>query len=1702
MKAKITLIKIFFTLVFLFGKTFAQDPLISYVIPDIVAPGMNSYIEIIAPYNNYNGFGNDGFYLNNSGDSVRVVPLNLSDTNKVVFGPLIVTWNGRLISTQVFAKPNLNPNSSHWAELNQEFRIPVRVIVQRQSRLFSNVDTIYIVRPSTIGDQWGNANSVFGDDYSSRRSRRGALIADSVILRDRPYTVSVTDCDPYVAGNQGYLPFILLSKGRISGTAGSSGINVSGGLGQPQNAGPGGGGGGGNFCDGSLLNPLIGNNGGDGFTGGGPGGRNAAAGGSNAFKNYGSSTGQDGSSLNGVPPPPLGWYESSGGGTGHPFGESGFGCVNGENCNPSGGYGGGSGFRQNSRGGSGGYITPGLPSIGSLINGGQIHGNPQGIPIAGGSGGASGNPQAIHSCSGSGGGGGGAIRVYSFLQLDGLKLNANGANGVSSSNGSGGAGSGGYISIQSKLSINQDTLSALGGSGGGYGIVLFDSPSFSNMSFQPPISNFTRGITTDTTTYVRKKFRITGSKNSYAKSVQIYIKPENGIWYLDTNYTDLQNFTNWSKDITLNGDDSLYFLVAIQDFDTSYTSQYFTVHRFTTSQASANILNLMKYPEIAGDTLRKLKIFSCPESEVLDTATIKNIGTAPLILEMNNAYFKNGNVGFSIVSPKSQVSVSPKDSIKITVKFVYEKGQWGIIRDTLEFQHNDGVSPSRPWRIAYEVQIDSLLFETFNFDFSKAVDTVDFGWICIGANQEDILNIKNLSIIPIDFDIPQFEEYNNFSFVFSNFETVNPQQSAELSLKFAPTREGNIISKLFIKSKQCPTLIDTIVLKGYGIRTDISAEKPLSNQIDTLNFGKVCLNQFKVVDFIFRNKSNTEITFQNFLITQSPENFSTDFISRRNLSINDTTLAGIRFHPIRTGFIQGTLVYNTIDCPDRYDTLILLGQGVVSNLTFKPGGTFGSVKVGNREIIEIVLVNEDEGDVYIESLPTLTPPFRFIDSNPHPPATLQKNQEMRIRIEFEPQAEGLYTLDYKVFSVSKNYACEDTAEIRLSGVGTTSQVQVSSDSVYFGRVLWCQNIQDSIFIKNGGTAPFKLKKPARIEGLNKDNFTIASEPPEVDVLPGETKYYYIRFWGQPEPDGMKEAVLVVETDDLLKPEIRIKLTGFIEKLNITIDPKELNFNTTLINDSNREIIQLTNNGTFRRHIYAIKSSDNFFSVQPQVADLDPGASADFEVTFSPTTVGNFETSLLFQFDTPCADTISMTAKGTSSDGEFIYTQKLNFGMISNCDEVIDSIRISTGGRYETFIDTMYITGTDATLFRFIDDVVFPYQLIGRYPLVRYIAFNPFKASEGIKTAQVVSKVTTNKIPKNLTTELSGEVISPWSINPLTVNFGTLIVNSSENQSITITNTSKKAFIIKEILPLTQPLIFNFTPDLKNYQLNPGNSVSINVEFKPTAEIEYIDILKIIVELPQCEDTMTVRLEGRGAPPISAAIILPEMIVEPTLRDFKLPVKALVNNSLNQPLTVNLKATFSYKKNLLYVSSLTKGRIEKTETFGDLIYITFSVDEVELSSDTTMVTEFICDALLGDVEYTDLNWVELNFEPKSLIGGLVTINGRLTNIICKEGGNRLIKNLQPVDIRIKPNPSDGMFDIEISYIERGDYYIYLSDDKGKQVLIKSFSANEDKINGVFQDYKFILDMSNFSSAVYFLILKTPAMVKVKKLFLIK
>ncbi|MBR9976094.1 MAG: hypothetical protein KFF77_10980, partial [Bacteroidetes bacterium] len=714
----------------------ARGQSISYMIPDIGAPGMNTYVEIIGPHNQPGNFGPDGFSANNPGDMLRVECVNPDDSLKVTIGPLVVSWNGRMIATQVFVHPDLRPNSDSWQGVTAEFVIPLRV---RYNGNVQNAVTFYIVRPQpaimTTASGTLGSGGIWG-----LRSPRGAMIVDSMILSGSQYGISSADCDPTTPGNQGFLPAVILSRGPVrTGSSGLIAVDAN-----TRHGGPGGGGGGGNFCDWSGS----GSDGGDGFTGGGPGGRNRSGNplGSDEFRNPGVGSGAfiagTGGSMNGVTGGNTPAYEASGGGTGHPFGSSGTGCGDGSRCNPPGGFGGGSGQQQQQSGGGGGYATTGGSSRNG--NGGQVHGNVFVVPLAGGSGGASGNPQLAFSCSGEGGGGGGALRIFAST-LEGNLFTANGGAGGDGASGDGGSGSGGAVSLECKLSSGIWKIRAEGGNGpgprGGAGRIRMDGPMLWYSNALPTEESMSQGPSTDTTQFARAQFTLTGTGNG--EDIRLMIKSDRMPW---TELSTITGYgTDWSHDITLPSEGNVYYIAAMQRVNGPSSETFTALPQFVLSQAAANILIVRTMPELLAASSRQLPGLVC-DREMMDTTMVENVGDGVLVI--SDASF-SGARGFALIAPNTfPVSVNPGESLPLIVRFTRQAGQRGVVSDTLHIASNDP-APG-PFAIVYDIVVDEA-------ELSASLSAIDFPDVvlCEGNVVDATFDLVNTGTVPLRMLPPQ-----------------------------------------------------------------------------------------------------------------------------------------------------------------------------------------------------------------------------------------------------------------------------------------------------------------------------------------------------------------------------------------------------------------------------------------------------------------------------------------------------------------------------------------------------------------------------------------------------------------------------------------------------------------------------------------------------------------------------------------------------------------------------------------------------------------------------------------------------------------------------------------------------------------------------------------------------------------------------------
>lgn len=788
------------------------QPEISYMLPDIGTTRMGTYVEIIAPFSKTGSFGTDGMYDNSPASAVRVECARPIDTNTITIGPVCVSWNGRLISTIIFVDPLARPNSADWRLLRNEFRIPIRVVTAAG---LSNVDTFYVVQPWPMGDLRSETDRVFGAGRLGIRSRRGAMIVDSMQMGGLPaYTVSTDDCDPQTPGNQGYLPFVMLSPGYIYGQIGTI-IDVSA---RGANGGPGGGGGGGGYANNlAPSNPSGGFVGGNGYTGGGPGGDNNTPVGPRTRERPGAgsgsipTTGTDGGvSLNGTPGGTSGSsHENAGGGTGHPFGSSGIGCDNNNTCSPAGGFGAGSGFREGQRGGGGGY---GEDGGGSAFPGGSTsgkrHGNAAIVPLAGGSGGASGNPTGLTSKSSSGGGGGGAISIHA-LHLEEFTIRANGAT-TSRQDVNGGGGSGGGVIIGSRLDV-QRFVSPQTNPGEDQGHFNPGGAGRRRVDGRVTIDGVYGGAGLDTVKNTLRRLIVRGYGNS--NDCVIWLRGENTQWIpFDT----IRNGgTSWQRPYVLPGTDTLYYMLVAQRQTTPSQPPFGMEPEWVMSQSGWNILRIYGPPILSAPSSFAMRTYACPNTDVVDTIVIGNDGESPLEL---SSITLPGGTGFTLVEPTAfPDTIGPFGKRRIVIRYSRLAGHTGVQSTQLTLRTNDTATGRNPFTIALSIAVEpfDLRYSWRGLPLGPRGDTLDYGTVCVGQEQQDNLVVRNAGASPAT--LVNFRS-TAAGLVFTTHTlpfALPPSGVRNVSIHFTARQEGPTTVPVLLDVAECPQP-DTIWVRFDG----------------------------------------------------------------------------------------------------------------------------------------------------------------------------------------------------------------------------------------------------------------------------------------------------------------------------------------------------------------------------------------------------------------------------------------------------------------------------------------------------------------------------------------------------------------------------------------------------------------------------------------------------------------------------------------------------------------------------------------------------------------------------------------------------------------------------------------------------------------------------------------------------------------------
>lgn len=1024
---------------FCVGVVFAQaQGRVVRIQPDVIAAGMTVAFEVFASEKDSGAFGTDGIYLPDQ----KIALENPSDTMRALFGPVVVSWKGRLIQMPVTIFENAPQGQIQFRVKNGASVSPI-------------ISFFRIVNPDPKVTVSGS--TVIGDPFTGigKLSPGNVMVVQGLEITSSSNTQKVTFSTYHAdsGGNPRYHPVIILSKGPV--VISNSLLSVSA---DSLNGGPGGGGGGGGFS----------RAGGAGFTGGGSDSEitvtNIGSGDGPSFQIDGSYTG--GASLTGVTGGVSDFSDQGGGGgTGSPFGSSG---RNGRenNLSPKGGFGGGSAGGEELNlpygGGGGGYITKGEAGKGGGDNGGNLNGGRFLVPLQGGSGGGAGNCYECNdSLTGSGGGGGGALTIVSFQRIDVLSatIHSNGNMGTSAPEAlqaGGGGGSGGaiYLSARERVKFSSSTLQSTGGSGGkggseieettrggngGKGIIRIDGDTtFIASSFDAGSLASGPTLHIPDSPVSANQLHLSGTAGNMIglkDSIRIYYRSSRSSWkYVDTiRITDM----HWQKFIESDYDSVLYVTVFQK---TEEPQRRFANYEpeWLLSHLSSGIVDVVPRPSLrySPDTIRVgcTKISECDSTKLY----LQNVGSLPLTIDSLHI----SGTDFAILASPVVIRQFSRDSVIIR----YCPTKAGSDTALLSLFTNDssrriviiGCGTSKDLRITMNPSIHHF--------GRRALDTCVTKKIVIMSVGDDTVTID-----PQKFSNPQFTVLSPTSPI-----KLSKGKSDTIVVQYCPRDTGVVRSSVIITEQR-----DSIVVTGIGILKKLTA-------IDTMELGVLCNG--RCLDTLLRITSvGNEPVIVSSLVGASELSpiFPITLQPGQHIDIP------IRVCPDSLSQTQQPLT--VVSDADTSFSTILMFSSSSPNVTLREQLNFQAVCIGGADTILGRFINATSADVVVRSA-SLGNNIEITSSAISTPMNVASGDSLNIEFYFNPSLPDAY-FDTLEVSVSSN-GCDTLLRFPLSGFASNGQPLLSRNEIDFGVVDTSGCVRDSLIITNVCLSPITISFPS------------------------------------------------------------------------------------------------------------------------------------------------------------------------------------------------------------------------------------------------------------------------------------------------------------------------------------------------------------------------------------------------------------------------------------------------------------------------------------------------------------------------------------------------------------------------------------------------------------------------------------------------
>ena len=593
--------------------------------------------------------------------------------------------------------------------------------------------------------------------------------------------------------------------------------------------------------------------------------------------------------------------------------------------------------------------------------------------------------------------------------------------------------------------------------------------------------------------------------------------------------------------------------------------------------------------------------------QVQQAITIENTGTANL--EITGIQSNVSGLSFS----PSTFTLAPNGSQTVTITFP------SSVEGT--FSGNITISSNDPDRAIQTLSV-SVTVQPRPVPVIAVQETaVDFGTVEFAQQVQQMITITNTGTATLEITGIQ-SNVSDLSFSPSTF-TLEPNSSRTVMIAFPSSTAGTFSGNITISSNDPERATQTLSVSVIVQPRPVPA---IAVQETAVDFGTVAFAQSVQETITIQNTGTASLEITGIESNVSGLTFDPVMFT---LAPDSSRTVTVMFPSSVEGMFSGNITISSND-PERATQTLSVSvtvqpRPVPAIAVQETAIDFGTVAFAQAVQQTITIQNTGTASLEITGIESDVSGLAFDTTT----FTLSPDSSRTVTITFPSSTEGTFSGSITILSNDPERATQTLSVSVIVQAAPVPAITVQETAVDFGTVAFAQAVQQTITIRNTGTAPLE------ITGIESDVSGLTFDTTMFTLSPDSSQTVTITFPSSTE--GTFSGLVSISSNDPDSATQTLSVSVIVQPPPvpvIAVQETAVDFGTVAFAQPVQQTITIMNTGTAPLEITGIESDVSGLTIDTTMFTLEPGGSQMVTIAFPSSVEGTFSGNITILSNDP------------------------------------------------------------------------------------------------------------------------------------------------------------------------------------------------------------------------------------------------------------------------------------------------------------------------------------------------------------------------------------------------------------------------------------------------------------------------------------